>query len=85
MRRVQHRDIHVSDEEEKRRDEDNFVVIENGEEDEHILSVIGGSFSTTSRGIKPKRTKGKESWIFNHGFRVQRQGELYWKCYLCKR
>ena len=54
------------------------------QEDDDIPSIIGGSFSTITRGIKPKKTKGKVSWVFDHGFRIMRKGELYWKCNHCR-
>jgi hypothetical protein len=74
------------EEEEKTGDEDNFVNIDDlvlsqqSQVEEDIPSVLGGSFSTTRRWLKPKKVKGKESWVFKYGFRVKRDGEIFWKC-----
>ena len=46
--------------------------------EEDIPSVLRGSFSTTRRGLKPKKVKGKESWVFKYRFRVKRDGEIFW-------
>jgi len=59
-RRVQQGDYTISDKEENSCEEDEFINIDNIEE-ENILLVVGGSFSTTNRGLKPKRVKAKES------------------------
>jgi hypothetical protein len=65
--------------------EDDFQDIDElvpEQENRSILLIIGGFFSSMNRGIKPKKTKGKESWVFNYGFRIMRKGELHWKCNL---
>jgi hypothetical protein len=77
--RVQQRDALASDEEEEKScDEDEFIEIDDSGEE--VPSVVRGLFSTSIRGLKPKKVKGKPSWVFNHGFRVYRKKELYWKC-----
>ena len=76
---IRQRDVLASDEEEEKScDEDDFVEIDDSGED--VPPVVGGLFSTSIRGLKPKKVKGKSSWVFNHGFRVYRKNELYWKC-----
>jgi hypothetical protein len=75
--------MYTSDEDEAD-EEDEFVNIDDDDKEDSIPSIIGGSFSTTSRGEKPKRVKGKESSVFDRGFRVIRKGVLYWTCNLCK-
>jgi hypothetical protein len=47
------------------------------QENRSISLIISGFFSSMNRGIKPKKTKGKESWVFNYGFRIMRKGELH--------
>ena len=45
-------------------DEDDFIDIDDlakSQIDDDILSVLSGLFSTITRGLKPKRVKGKES------------------------
>lgn len=69
------------DEQENTNSEDEFVEIDPNES--RLPSVIGGSFSTTSRGIKPKRVKSIRSWIWDHGFKITRKNVEYWKCKLC--
>ena len=44
---------------------------------EDILSVLRGSFSTTRRGLKLKKVKGKESWVFKYKFRIKRDREIF--------
>jgi hypothetical protein len=76
--------MYTSDEDEAD-EEDEFVNIDDDDDKENsIPSILGGSFSIPSRGEKPKRVKWKESWVFNHCFRVIRKGVLYWKYNLCK-
>jgi len=63
-------------------DEDDFIDIDDlakSQIDDDILSVLSGLFSTITRGLKLKRVKGKESWVFKHSFRIERGGERYWK------
>ena len=52
--------MYTSDED-KTNEEDEFVNINQIVEEGDIPSVLGGSFSTTTRGIKPKRVKSVKS------------------------
>ena len=69
------------DEQEKTNSENEFQEID--ADDSRPPSIIGGRFSTTSRGIKPQRVKSLRSWIWEHGFKINRGGVEYWKCKLC--
>jgi len=75
------RDILGSDEElEHTEEEDGFQDIDDLSDQDLVPSVLGGSFSTTKRGIKPKKVRSRQSWIYRHGFKTMRNGVLYWKC-----
>lgn len=54
-------DTIISNKEENTYNKDDFVNINNIDNNKDIPLVIRGSFLTTTRGQKPKRVKGKES------------------------
>ncbi|KAH9204552.1 hypothetical protein DL95DRAFT_418156 [Leptodontidium sp. 2 PMI_412] len=54
-----------------------------------VPSIIGGSFSTPSPGLRPTKVRGKRSWLWDWIMIVERRKdsigptEKLWKCNLC--
>jgi hypothetical protein len=56
---------------------DGFQDIDNLSDQDLVPFVLGGSFSTTKRGIKPKKVRSRQSWIYWHRFKTIRNSVLY--------
>jgi hypothetical protein len=61
-------------------EEDDVYDIADFPDQESRSSILGGTFSTTLRGLRSKKARAKRSWIYKHGFIIKRDGELHWKC-----
>ena len=46
--------------------------------------IIGGRFASSTSGLSSRRTRSTRSWIWELGFKKEKEGKPYWVCNKCK-